>query len=163
MSLVLTRIDNRLIHGQILESWVPFVQADCILVANDGIAGRPLQKMMMQAAVPSRLRVEIGTIVEMTRLLQSGRLDPCRVLLLFSNTRDALRAYQGGLEYQRLNLGNLHADSGKTRMSCTVFLDSANVADLEALEQSGVEIWSRCIPTDMERPWRKMLVGHEDI
>lgn len=163
MSLVLARIDNRLIHGQILESWVPFVRADCILVANDGIAGRPLQKMMMKAAVPSRMRVEIGTIAETTRLLQSGRLDHCRVLLLFGNTRDALRAYQGGLEYQRLNLGNLHADGGKTRISCTVFLDAADVDDLEQLEQSGVKIGARCIPADLERPWRKLLVGHEDI
>jgi len=49
MALVFVRIDNRLIHGQVLEAWVPFVRADCIVVANDDIARKPLQKLMMKA------------------------------------------------------------------------------------------------------------------
>jgi len=156
MSLVLTRIDNRLIHGQVLESWVPFVNADCIIVANDDIAGNPLKRMMMQASVPSRMTVEIGAIEEIVALLQSGRYQQSRVLLLFGTTADALRAYRAGLEFNCLNLGNLHAEQGKAQLSCTVFLDPKDVDDLEYLDQHGVEISARCIPTDSVRPWRKL-------
>ena len=157
MSLVLTRIDNRLIHGQVLESWVPYVHADCIVVANDEIAGSPLKRMMMQSSVPSRMRVEIGTVDEISALFVSGALDDCKTLLLFGNTSDALRAYQLGLIYQRLNLGNLHAGAGKTRLSCTIFLDPSDLAALHELECAGVKISARCIPTDSERAWRKMI------
>lgn len=157
MSLVLTRIDNRLIHGQILEAWVPFVQADCIVVANDEIAGNPLKVMMMKASVPSRMRVEIGTVAESIDLLNSSQLNLCRVLLLFGTTSDAVRAYCGGLVYDQLNLGNLHADKGKARFSCTLFLNPADMDDLELLDQAGVKITSRCIPADSERPWRKLI------
>lgn len=157
MNLVLTRIDNRLIHGQVLEAWVPFVKADCILVANDEIAANPLKKMMMQASVPSRTKVEIGPVEDIVARLNSGALDCCRTLLLFGTTSDAVRAFRCGLTYEKLNLGNLHADKGKARLSCTVFLDPTDMDDLAMLDQAGVKITARCIPADSERSWRKLL------
>ncbi|SEA25135.1 PTS system, mannose-specific IIB component [Desulfuromusa kysingii] len=157
MNLVLTRIDNRLIHGQVLEAWVPFVRADCIVVANDDIAGNPLKKMMMQVSVPSRIRVEIGTVAESVALLKSTKLDCCRVLLLFGTTADAVSAYREGLVYSRLNLGNLQADKGKERFSCTLFLNPSDLDDLEILDQAGIKITSRCVPAESERSWRKLI------
>jgi len=157
MSLVLTRIDNRLIHGQVLETWVPYVHADCIAVANDEIAGSPLKRVMMESSVPSRMRVEIGSIDEIAALFLSGAFERCKTLLLFGNTADALRAYRKGLSYPRLNLGNLHAGAGKTRLSCTIFLDPADLDALQQLEQQGVVISARCIPADSERAWRKLI------
>lgn len=157
MSLVLTRIDNRLIHGQVLETWVPYVQADCIVVANDDIASSALKRMMMESSVPSRMRVEIGSVAEISALFATGELDGCRTLLLFGNAGDALRAYQSGLCYQQLNLGNLHAGVGKARLSCTIFLGPQDVAFLQELERAGVVISARCIPADSERSWKKLI------
>ncbi|PLX72729.1 MAG: hypothetical protein C0607_15600 [Azoarcus sp.] len=157
MNLVLIRIDNRLIHGQVLEAWVPYVKADCIVVANDDIAASPMKQIMMRASVPSRMQVEIGQVGEIVSLLNSGKLDCRRTLLLFGTTSDAVRAYQLGLSYERLNLGNLHADVGKAKLCCTVFLDPADMDDLELLDQAGVKISARCIPADSERPWRKLI------
>ncbi len=157
MSIVLTRIDNRLIHGQVLESWVPYVHANCIVVANDSVAEAPLKKMMMEASVPSRMRVEIDRIERIIELFTSSSLDGMKVLLLFASTADALRAHQAGLHYRHLNLGNLHAGAGKTRLSCTIFLDPEDLSDLEELEDAGVDITARCIPADAERPWRKLI------
>ncbi len=157
MNLVLTRIDNRLIHGQVLEAWVPHVQANCIVVASDIVAANPLKRLMMKASVPSRMRVEIGTVDDMVRLLLTDALDDYRILLLFGTPAEALRAYRLGLGYQQLNLGNLHADNGKERFSCTVFLDLPDLKDLESLDQAGIKITARCIPADTERSWRKLI------
>lgn len=161
MSLVLTRIDNRLIHGQVLETWLPYVHANCLVVANDEISSSPLKRMMMEASVPSRIRVEIGSIVEITELFESGELDDLRVLLLFANTADSLLALRRGLRFERLNLGNLHAGVGKTQFSCTVFLDPEDVANLEQLEGAGIDISARCIPADMARNWRRLILHKE--
>lgn len=157
MSIVLTRIDNRLIHGQVLETWVPYVNADCIVVANDEVAATPLKRMMMESSVPSRMRVEIGSVEDMVTLFATHSLDACRVLLLFGSPGDALRAYRFGLTYQNLNLGNLHAGEGKTRLSCTLFLDPVDRGYLQQLENAGVDISARCVPADTERPWKKLI------
>jgi PTS system mannose-specific IIB component len=157
MSLVLTRIDNRLIHGQVLEAWVPYVMANCIVVANDEVALNPLKKMMMQASVPSRMRVEIGTIAEVVGEFLDGAFERNKTLLLFGSSSDAVRAYRSGLTYVSLNLGNLHAAKGKVKLSCTIFLGEDDISELDFLERSGVEINARCVPGDSDCSWRKLL------
>jgi PTS system mannose-specific IIB component len=112
MAIVLTRIDSRLIHGQVLEAWVPYVQADCIVVANDAAAHTPLQRMIMQAAVPRDIRLVIGSLNEVAVLLASAELGKCRTLLLFATSDDALRACRLGVVYPKLNLGNMLAAAG---------------------------------------------------
>ncbi len=156
MSLVLTRIDNRLIHGQVLEAWVPHTSANCIIVANDDVAGAEFQKALMQAAVPTNIRVIIDTVERVAQVLSSSSLDTSRVLLLFANSGDALRAHRLGVNFTELNLGNMHGGEGKVRFSCTIALDADDVDNLQDLEADGVRIMSQCIPPDRERSWRKL-------
>ncbi|HKJ05456.1 MAG TPA: PTS sugar transporter subunit IIB [Geopsychrobacteraceae bacterium] len=162
MSIVLTRIDTRLIHGQVLEAWVPYAHADCLVVANDAVTENPLKKMMMEASVPSRIRVEIGTVEEIVRHFAAGDFNDRKTLLLFATTGDALVAHQHGLLFSQLNLGNLHAGEGKQRMSCTLYLGSDDIDNLTRLEDEGVTISARCIPADFDRPWRKLIPAKKD-
>jgi PTS system mannose-specific IIB component len=157
MGIVLTRIDSRLIHGQVLEAWVPSLQADCIVVANDAAAHTPLQKMIMQAAVPSAIRLVIGTLEEAADLLRSPDLAGRRTLLLFASSDDALRACRLGIVYSKLNLGNMHAAEGKCRYSCTIALDQHDIDNLRAVEATGVTIVSQCVPADREQGWQNLV------
>ena len=157
MSLVLTRIDSRLIHGQVLEAWVPYVQADCIVVANDEVAHTPLQRMIMQAAVPSSIKLVIGTLDEIADYLASGEIERRRTLLLFASSLDALRGCRLGIDFTRLNLGNMHTAEGKNRYSCTIALDQTDIENLRELAAKGVSIVSQCIPADREQEWEQML------
>ncbi len=157
MSIVLTRIDNRLIHGQVLEAWVPSVRANCIVVVNDQVAAGTFQRVLMAAAVPRGIRVEIVPIAEANRVISAQEVVASRVLLLFANSSDALRAHRLGVEFSELNLGNMHCGEGKVRLSCTLALDSADIANLTSLEEEGVHVVSQCIPTDRQQDWRKMI------
>lgn len=157
MAIVLTRIDSRLIHGQVLEAWVPYVQADCIVVANDEVANLALQRMIMQAAVPTSIKLVIGTLDEAAACLASPELARCRVLLLFASSADALRACRLGIVFPKLNLGNMHSGEGKYRYSCTIALDREDIDNLRAVETAGVTIVSQCVPADREQGWEKLI------
>lgn len=157
MSIVLARIDSRLVHGQVLEAWVPYVSADCIVVANDQVAEESFQRMVMQAAVPSSIKLIIGTLEETASILQSAELLRKRVLLLFSSTTDALRVRQLGVSFPKLNLGNMHSSMGKDRYTCTIALDQGDIDVLKQVEEHGVTIVSRCVPADREQSWRKLI------
>lgn len=157
MSIVLARIDSRLVHGQVLEAWVPHVKADCIVVANSEVAQMPFQRMVMESAVPSSIKLIIGTLDESVRILSSAELLKKRVLLLFSNSGDALEARHLGVSYTKLNLGNMHSSSGKDRYSCTIALDGDDIENLRQIEGQGVTIVSQCVPADRERGWQKLL------
>lgn len=157
MSIILTRIDNRLIHGQILEAWVPHLQVDCIVVANNEIAAQTMQRTLMAAAVPKSIRVIIASLAEVAELFARHELDAARVLLLLANPGDALAAYRGGIRFTELNLGNLHCGDGKLRYSCTVALDQGDLDNLRQLEADGVRVAARCIPSDPECDWNKLV------
>ncbi len=159
MSIVLTRIDNRLIHGQVLEAWVPSVNANCIVVANDQVASASFQRLLLEAAVPRNIRLIIGTLREAAMAFQDGSIGMQRVLLLFSSAQDALAGYRLGIPFTELNLGNMHAGVGKLRLSCTISLAPDDVANLQDLENVGVRIMSQCVPTDRERSWKKLLAA----
>ena len=157
MTLVLARIDSRLIHGQILEAWVPHVQADCIVVANDEAARTPLQRMIMQSAVPSSIKLMIGTLEESAAFLASAETGRRRVLLLFASSADALRACRLGIGYGRLNLGNMHTAEGKSRYSTTIALDQEDIDNLGQVVACGVNVVAQCIPADREQGWEQLL------
>jgi PTS system mannose-specific IIB component len=157
MSIVLARIDSRLVHGQVLEAWVPYVNADCIVVANDEVADTSFQRMVMQAAVPSSIKLIIGTLEETACILRSADLLKKRVLLLFANSEDALKARQMGVSYKKLNLGNMHSSTGKDRYTCTIALDQHDIQKLQQVEEQGVSIVSQCVPADREQNWHKLI------
>ena len=156
MSIVLARIDSRLVHGQVLEAWVPYVDADCIVVANNAVAGESFQRMVMQAAVPSSIKLIIGTLEETASILSSADLLRKRVLLLFANS-DALKVRQLGVEFSKLNLGNMHSSAGKDRYTCTIALDQQDIDILKKVEEQGVTIVSQCVPADREQSWHKLI------
>ena len=157
MSIVLARIDSRLVHGQVLEAWVPYVDADCIVVANNAAAGESFQRMVMQAAVPSSIKLIIGTLEETASILSSADLLRKRVLLLFANSDDALKVRQLGVEFVKLNLGNMHSSAGKDRYTCTIALDQKDIDILQKVEAQGVKIVSQCVPADREQNWHKLI------
>lgn len=162
MSIVLTRIDNRLIHGQVLEAWLPYTHADCIVVANDEVAETVMQRLMMEAAVPRGIKVVIGRIEEVARLIRDHKLDDFRLLILFASSEDACRAHEAGVSFSKLNLGNMHAGKDKVKLSCTIAIDREDVENLAKLEEQGVRIVSQCVPQDFEQSWRKLVRNWQD-
>ena len=157
MGIVLTRIDDRLIHGQIVETWVPFLNVDCIVVANDQIAGNLMRRKLIHASVPKNIEVLFGSIDELYKIIRADEIRNRRVLLLFNSSLDALKAYQLGVGFSEINLGNLHGEPEGARLTCSVFLQQGDIENLMCLENSGVKISTQCVPTDRLKRWNELL------
>ena len=157
MVLVLARIDDRLIHGQILEVWVPFLNADCIVVANDEVASAAFRQAIMRAAIPKGTQVFFEKVAGLKNLFSSQELQRRRILVLFARSEDVLRAVQLGVSFPEVNLGNLHGDGGADQVSCTVWLYPEDVYNLNALEKAGIRVVSQCVPSDRRESWRELI------
>ena len=72
VSLVMVRVDCRLIHGQVVEAWLPFISADCVIVANDEASSDPLQKTIMEMAVPPQVETAVLGIDEAVPAFEVG-------------------------------------------------------------------------------------------
>lgn len=153
MSIVLVRVDNRLIHGQVLEAWLPHVQADSIVVVDDVIAQDAFRKQLMLAVVPQTVRVDIYSHEQFNQDAQLAVCQGAKTLVLFSTPADALKAYLSGFHFTALNLGNMHIGPQKCCISQTLYADSDDLADLEKLTDLGVDLCAQCIPTDRVLHW----------
>ncbi|HTG00400.1 MAG TPA: PTS sugar transporter subunit IIB [Nitrospirota bacterium] len=155
--IVLTRIDDRLIHGQVVEGWVNFLKATCLLVADDAVAANPLQRSIMEMTVPQGLDVQIGTVAEICERVRSTALAGERAILLFSNPGDVLRAVSAGMECATLNIGGMHYVAGKRKL---IDILAVNQADLEALKEiaeAGIKIDVQAVPTQRPVALKKIL------
>ena len=142
----LVRVDSRLIHGQVVEVWLPLLKVRRIVVADDLAASTPLIRAAMGLAVPAPIQVEIAPLaqVDFARLGAS----PERVLLLLRDVEAAQRARERGLSTASLNLGNLHFAPGSVQVSPSIFLRPADLAILRTLGAAGTALDVRAVPSE---------------
>ncbi|MBW2621593.1 MAG: PTS sugar transporter subunit IIB [Deltaproteobacteria bacterium] len=148
MSVVLVRVDWRLIHGQIIQAWVPETRADCLVLANDATAENEIQRSIMEVSVPEELEVAILPVEVAAQEFRNGRWDSRRVVLILADCADALKIYNAGVKFRDLNLGNLHFSENKKQVTGSVALDSADLKNLNELSELGVNIEARSAPLD---------------
>lgn len=151
MPIVLVRVDNRLVHGQILSAWMPALDADGLLVADDEAAGNSLVQSAMAIALPPEVELEVVPTADARRAIEklpSGR----RVIVLVRDVADAVRLVESGAPVQRLNLGNVHFTRGRAPVSQAVYLSPDEVQVLKKIEAAGVEVELRTLPRDPSVP-----------
>lgn len=151
MDIALVRVDNRLIHGQILEAWVPFINAAHIVVVDDEVAGDFFRETIIRMAVPREVELIISGVEEFAGNYPFGRGKDKKTIVLFSSIADAERSYQSGFRFEKLNLGNVHnlqCDGDGVPCSSCVFLNDNDVRSIKNLLNSGVGIELRRVPLE---------------
>ncbi|HOO90242.1 MAG TPA: PTS sugar transporter subunit IIB [Syntrophales bacterium] len=144
----LIRIDNRLVHGQILEAWVPFIGASHIVVVNDDVANDLFRESVIKMAVPREIETRVYSIEKFSTGLAYKNYTEKRSIILFSTIEDLLRAYKLGFRFDRLNIGNIHNDDCICQPTMSISLNKSNMEDLMLLANSGIKIEIRCVPRD---------------
>lgn len=149
--MVWVRVDNRLVHGQVIESWLPFTHARVLLVVNDALAQDPLRQEIMRLAIPSGVRILFTGLADAGAFVKNHINET--VLALFVDCQDAQTAYERGFLFDSLNVGNLHYGPGKRQVCAHVAVSREDEKCLFAFENAGVELDFRCLPSDsLERP-----------
>ncbi|MBK7857160.1 MAG: PTS sugar transporter subunit IIB [Archangiaceae bacterium] len=140
------RIDSRLIHGQVIESWLPHLKIQRIVVADDVAVADPLVRTAMALAVPADVEVVMSRIDEVP--FRKFETDAPRTLVLLRDVASAMRAYAVGL-IGPLNLGNVHAGPSRQAVSRSVFLTDAEKAQLLELSRDGLAVTIQSVPNEV--------------
>lgn len=157
MDIVLVRVDNRLIHGQILEAWVPYTEASSIVIVDDLVAGDLFRETVIKMAVPRDVEVIISNVEDFAVQFKYQRGQGRKTIVLFSAIADALRAYEGGFVFERLNIGNVCSEECLKQCSPSVMLDAEDVKNIWSFLDQGVQIDVRCVPREKPADIRTMI------
>ncbi len=145
----LVRVDNRLLHGQILETWIPRLRIDEVVVADDEAAGSELARAAMTLCVPPDLPIRVLPVKEVPWADLAA--SPGRILVLLRDVGALGAARAGGLTSaiaRTVNLGNLHFAPGRKAVSPSVFLAGPELETLRELARSGFDLEARAIPSE---------------
>ena len=144
--ITLVRVDNRLIHGQVVEAWLPHLKVSRVVVADDEAASSPLVRAAMALAVPSAIEVLILPLTQVD--FASLSRDSLKTLVLLRDVAAAPFCQLHGLKLEHLNLGNVHFGTGRKQVSPSVFLTEAELQMLARLGTEGVRVEARAVPSE---------------
>ncbi|MHB8908283.1 MAG: PTS system mannose/fructose/N-acetylgalactosamine-transporter subunit IIB [Syntrophales bacterium] len=148
MDITHVRVDNRLVHGQILEAWIPYLRASCIIVVDDHVASDYFCESVIRMAVPREVEVIICRLKEFAETYSFHQGSGQKTIVLFSKIADALTVYRLGFRFDRLNIGNVYNEECCLRCTASVLLSDGDVRDLATLRAEGVQIDLQPVPRE---------------
>ena len=146
-NIVLTRIDNRLVHGQVATQWCGSIGANLILVANDEVAGNKLRQGLMDMAAPAYASMRYWTLVKTISTIHKAS-DKQLIFIVCETPQDVLKLVEGGVPIKKVNIGNMHMADGKRQVAGSVAVDDDDVAAFAKLRDLGVELEIRRVPAE---------------
>lgn len=155
-NILLTRIDNRLIHGQVATQWTGSVGANLLLVANDDVAGNPMRQGLMDMAAPASAQTRYFTLQKTIDIIHKAN-DKQLIFIICETPSDVLTLVEGGVPIKKVNIGNMHMAEGKRQVATSVAVDDKDVAAFKRLQELGVELEIRRVPQEGTEPIDKLF------
>lgn len=149
-NILLTRIDNRLVHGQVGSIWTPSLGANLLVVVDDAAAGDPLQQQLMaMTAEASSVGIRFFT-VEHTIKVISKAAPAQRIFIVCKNPQVVRQLIDGGVPIKEVNVGNMHFLPGKKAITKKVYVDDQDLEDLKYVQAKGVNVFIQDTPGDIK-------------
>jgi mannose/fructose/N-acetylgalactosamine-specific phosphotransferase system component IIB len=147
----LTRIDDRLVHGQVAFTWTPALGVDCLLIANDKVAKDEFLKMTLGLAKPANTRLLIKSLVDAAIFLKDEKSRNAKVLLIVNSVKDAYTMANEVPEIKSINFGGIRMINGTRLISKAVAVSDEDITLIKELLDKGIELELRQVPTEKKQ------------
>ena len=149
-NILLTRIDNRLVHGQVGVTWTRTLGANLIIVADDDVAQNTLQQELMEVtAESSGAGIRFFTIQKTIDVI-SKAAERQKIFIICKTPKEVRALIDGGVPIKEVNVGNMHFDKGKKQISKKVYVDEKDLEDLRAIKAMGIDVYIQDVPGDIK-------------
>lgn len=147
-NILLTRIDNRLVHGQVGITWTKTIGANLIIVADDVAANDSVQQTLMGiTAKSSGAGIRFFTLEHTAEIIHNAAAEQ-KIFIVVRTPRDARELVERGVPIQVINVGNMHFSQGKRALSKKAYVDDQDMEDFEYLKSKGVRLYIQDVPGD---------------
>uniref|UniRef100_A0A832I0A6 PTS EIIB type-4 domain-containing protein n=1 Tax=Eiseniibacteriota bacterium TaxID=2212470 RepID=A0A832I0A6_UNCEI len=158
MSWLLHRVDDRLIHGQVVVAWGQRLRPARIWVVDDASAASTWETDLLRAAAPDA-EVRVVTVAAMAEAWAAEAAAPGGAVLLVRDLATALALAEAGAAVRAFNIGGLHYAPGRDKVNEYVYLDGADRARARALLARGVALEVQDVPASRPQPLQALDPG----
>jgi mannose/fructose/N-acetylgalactosamine-specific phosphotransferase system component IIB len=156
--IVLFRVDERLIHGQVVVGWGERLHVDRIVVVDDDLSASPWEQELYCLGVPPSVDAAFTSVVQARRDLPGWRTDARRLIILVRDVATLARlAADDALRGEEVNLGGIHYSPGRERVLPFLFLSPEEQEELRRIATSGVDVTARDLPGSRALPLEELL------
>lgn len=147
-NILLTRIDNRLVHGQVGVTWTSTIGANLLIVVDDEVAKDEIQqKLMGITAETYGFGIRFFSVEKTVAII--AKAAPHQKIFLICRTPETVKKLiEGGVPLRDVNVGNMHFSEGKKQISSKVYVDDRDLSDLHFIQQRGVNLFIQDVPGD---------------
>ncbi|GFZ33999.1 hypothetical protein CSC2_45250 [Clostridium zeae] len=145
--LKIVRLDDRLVHGQLINNWCTYENITEIIVVNEEVANNDIRKTFIEISVPEDIKIIFCSTKEALEIYQ----EECEyedVIMVFGNPFEILEFIEGGGKIDSLNIGGMSFKKDKEKISTTFYLDNEEIEVLKKIANYNVEVEIRILPTD---------------
>ncbi|MEG0265223.1 MAG: PTS galactosamine transporter subunit IIB [Erysipelotrichaceae bacterium] len=149
-NILLGRIDNRLVHGQVGVTWTNFLSANLIIVADDVVAEEEVQQELMElTAITSGADIRFFTVQKTIDVIWNASPDQ-KIFIVTRTPKQMRQLIEGNVPIKDINVGNMHFEEGKKQISLKVFVDDNDLDDLHYMQKQGLHVYIQEIPGKLE-------------
>lgn len=159
MSIVLARLDNRLLHGIVAAQWTPRTGASRVMVIDDTVANNPMLKDAMKLGKPAGVALSIINKDTAYTNFKSGKYDPQKVFVICDDPQIILDLIQMGQKIDKLIVGGTKTPEGEeaVQVSKRAFVKKSDEDIFRQIAASGSEITVQYVPADKPEPLSKYI------
>jgi len=143
------RVDNRLLHGQVVQFWIPHLGIERLVIGSDAEASDRTMLTVYRMAIPSRIDLSVAAIPDL--VLENDRPGTPSTMILVSDVFDAARAWMCGLEMSRVVVGNVHSAPDRVRITDSVYLSPEEEGALRRMQSAGISVEIQTFPGEALR------------
>ena len=163
MSIVLFRVDERLIHGQVIVGWGAELHPDRIIVVDDDIAASEWEQELYAMGLPSDVTPSFEDVNAARQHLPHWRSDGERVLVLTRDVATMHKLAEGGaMRGDEVNIGGIHYAPGREAILPYVYLSGDEIQHLHALAGEGVRVTARDLPATRRVDLKELLQARKN-
>lgn len=149
------RIDDKLLHGQIVFAWTRHMSIEHIVIVNDSAAKDEFKKMSLKLAKPAEIGLSVFTKEEAIKKLNGPTKK--NLMVIVENTKDALELVENIEEIKEFNYGGIRQKENSRKISSAIFLDENDVENSKKILAKAVEIIVQQIPTHSPEYLKNMI------
>lgn len=158
MSIVLYRVDERLIHGQVVVGWGGKLRPDLFVVVDSGLVSSEWEQDLYRLGVPEGTGAVFLSPEQARETIPELKASPERAVILTRDVATMLALARGGaMEGESVNLGGIHSQSGRKEVLPYLFLDDTDLARLREISREGVRVTAKDLPGSQEVPLDMLL------
>lgn len=147
MSVKFCRIDDRLIHGQVVTTWVNVHSIEQVIILNETVAQDKIQSNVLKMSAPSNIKLHIFSPEKFLEVIQKNPLSR-NTMLLFSSPFDVEKLVNAGYEIPSLNVGGMRGNVERTQYTKAVSLTPEEKASFERLLAKDIDITIQMVPSE---------------